>query len=91
MYFSIDSLVVMSATQFDATESDRIAIDVPEGLTAAESKLVYVFLAASDGATIDELTDALEISKISLFPVLRTLIERGVVARDGSAYVPHAA
>jgi len=82
---------MMSATPFDATESDRIAIDVPEGLTAAESKLVYVFLAASDGATIDELTDALEISKISLFPVLRTLIERDMITRDGSAYVPRAA
>ncbi|MFB6256458.1 MAG: MarR family transcriptional regulator [Haloplanus sp.] len=80
----------MSATQLNATESDRIAIDVPEGLTAAESKLVYVFLAASGGATIDELTDALDISKISLFPVLRTLIERDAVTRDGSAYVPRA-
>ena len=88
---AVDILIVMSATTFDTTDTDRIAIDVLDGLTAAESKLVYVFLAASDGATIDELTDALEISKISLFPVLRTLIERNVVARDGSAYVPHAA
>lgn len=86
----VDILIVMSATTFDTTETDRIAIDVPEGLTAAESKLVYVFLAASDGATVEELNAALDISKISLFPVLRTLTERGVVDRDGSAYVPRA-
>lgn len=81
----------MTATQFDSTDADRIAIDVPEGLMSAESKLVYIFLATSNGATVDELTDALEISKISLFPVLRTLTERDVVTRDGSAYVPRAA
>ena len=61
-------LIVMDATTFDATETDRIAIDVPEGLTAAESKLVYVFLAASDGATVEELDAALDMGKISLFP-----------------------
>jgi len=83
-------LSVMSTTTFDTTETGRIAIDVPGGLTGAESKLVYVFLAASEGATVEELNDALDISKIALFPVLRTLTERGVVARDGSAYVPSA-
>ena len=83
-------LIVMGATTFDATETDRIVIDVPEGLTAAESKLVYVFLAASDGATVEELDAALDMNKISLFPVLRTLTERGVVTRDGSTYVPRA-
>lgn len=87
---AVDILYVMSATTFDTTESDRIAIDVPEGLTSAESKLVYVFLAASDGATVEELNEALDISKISLFPVLRTLTERDVITREESAYVPSA-
>jgi predicted transcriptional regulator len=80
----------MSATTFDTTEPNRTTIDVPKDLTAAESKLVYVFLAASNGATVEELNDALGIRKISLFPVLRTLTERDVVTREGEAYVPSA-
>jgi predicted transcriptional regulator len=90
MHLAIDRLVVMSSTQFDTTDTDRIAIDVPDDLTSSESKLVYLFLAASDGATIEELHDALDIRKISLFPVLRTLTERDAIARDGPTYVPSA-
>lgn len=80
----------MSTTQFDATDSNRIAIDVPADLTAAESKLVYVFLAVSNGATVEELADSLDIDKISLFPVLRTLTERNIVTREGTAYITDA-
>jgi predicted transcriptional regulator len=69
------------------TEPDRTAIDVPDALCSAESKLVYVFLAASDGATVAELHEALGLRKISLFPVLNTLAEYDVVARDGTRYV----
>lgn len=90
MRLAVDIRITMSATTFDTTEPDRIAIDVPEGLASAESKLVYVFLAASNGATVEELNDALDIRKISLFPVLRTLTERNVVTREGAAYVPSA-
>lgn len=75
----------MSATQFDTTGTDSIT--VPDDLRSSESKLVYLFLAASDGATIEELHDALDIRKISLFPVLRTLTDRDVVDCDGSTYV----
>jgi len=84
---AVDRLNVMSATQFDTTD----AIDVPNDLTSAESKLVYLFLTTSEGATMEELHDALDIRKISLFPVLRTLTERNVVTREGSTYVTSAA
>jgi predicted transcriptional regulator len=80
----------MSTTQFDTATPEPARIDVPDGLTSSESKLVYVFLAATDGATVEELHDALDIRKISLYPVLRTLTDRDVVAREGSTYVPSA-
>jgi predicted transcriptional regulator len=86
MRLAVDTPNVMSATKFDTTD----AIDVPTDLTSTESKLVYLFLTASDGATMEELHDALDIRKISLFPVLRTLTERNVVTREGSTYVPSA-
>jgi len=87
MRLAIDESIEMSTTQFETTDAERTAIDVPNDLTSAESKLVYLFLTATDGATVDELHDALDIRKISLFPVLRTLTERDVVAREGATYV----
>jgi len=78
----------MSTTHLDAPTTD--AIDVPTDLHSSETKLVYLCLAVRNGATVDELHEALDIRKISLFPVLRTLTDRDVVARDGATYVPNA-
>ncbi|GAB6860806.1 MarR family transcriptional regulator [Haloplanus litoreus] len=81
----------MSATHLDTPDADRTTIDVPDELSSAESKLVYVFLAATDGATVEELHEALGLRKITLFPVLSTLSGYDVVAREGARYVPSAA
>jgi predicted transcriptional regulator len=75
----------MSATR--RNDSDRTARVVPTDLEASESKLVYLFLATADGATVEDLHEALDIKRISLLPVLDTLDERGLVDRDGDAYV----
>ena len=75
----------MSATQMLGRTADRF--DLPDDLTAADSKLVYLFVAVSDGATVDDLQTALDIKKISLFPVLDTLSERGLIERIEDEYV----
>ncbi|RCU46064.1 hypothetical protein DU504_01370 [Haloplanus salinus] len=75
----------MSTTQTIARTTDRL--DLPDDLTAADSKLVYLFVAVSDGATVDDLQTALDIKKISLFPVLDTLSERGLIERVEDEYV----
>ena len=75
----------MSATQLLGRTADRF--DLPDDLTAADSKLVYLFVAVSDGATVDDLQTALDIKKISLFPVLDTLSERGLIERVEDEYV----
>lgn len=81
----------MSATiESSATDTDRIAFELPETLSSPQSKLVYLCLAASGGATVDELHEALDLRKITLFPVLETLTDRDVVTRDGETYVPVA-
>jgi predicted transcriptional regulator len=77
----------MSTTQFEAPTTRSTDVDVPDDLRSAESKLVYLFLTASGGATIDELQSALGLRKISLFPVLDGLSNREYVARDGAQYV----
>jgi len=75
----------MSATQLLGRTADRF--DLPDDLTAADSKLVYLFVAVSDGATVDDLQTALDIKKISLFPVLDTLSKRGLIERVENEYV----
>jgi DNA-binding MarR family transcriptional regulator len=75
----------MNATQMLGRTADRF--DLPDDLTAADSKLVYLFVAVSDGATVDDLQTALDIKKISLFPVLDTLSERGLIERIEDEYV----
>jgi predicted transcriptional regulator len=77
------------STQMIQQTTERL--DVPDELTAADSKLVYLFVAASDGVTIDDIHSGLDIKKISLFPVLDTLSERDLVDRVDGAYVASAA
>lgn len=68
--------------------TDRIT--VPDDLSAAESKLVYLFVATAGRATVDDLQSSLHLGKITLFPVLRTLSERGLIERTDGGYVPTA-
>mgnify|MGYP002760564146 CR=1 FL=1 len=75
----------MSTIKTMARTTDRL--DLPDDLTAADSKLVYLFVAVSDGATVDDLQTALDIKKISLFPVLDALSERGLIERVEDEYV----
>jgi len=79
----------MSATQMISRSTN--APDLPDDLTAADSKLVYLFVAVSDGATVDDLQTALDIKKISLFPVLNTLSKRGLIERVEEQYVTASA
>lgn len=63
---------------------------VPSTIESAQSKLVYVYLAAKREATIDELADALEMRKLGLFTVISTLEAHGCVERDGPEAVTFA-
>jgi hypothetical protein len=60
----------IGATQTLTRHAD--APDLPDDLTATDSKLVYLFVAVSDGATIDDLQAALDV---------RALSERGPIER----------
>jgi DNA-binding MarR family transcriptional regulator len=79
----------MNTTRMLDRAADRF--DLPDELSAADSKLVYLFVAVSDGATVDDLQASLDIKKISLFPVLDTLSERGLIERVDDEYVAPAA
>lgn len=62
------------------------AIEVPEELTSASAKLVYLYLDSQGAATVPELHAALGVERLTLYSVLRTLHDRGVLARDEERY-----
>lgn len=65
-----------------------IRIDpVPDELESSQAKLVYLYLAVTGGATVDELRETLALKKVTLLSVLRSLISAGLVDRKGPEYV----
>ena len=60
---------------------------VPDSIDSPQAKLVYLYLDATPGATVDELHERLDLPRLSLFPVLDTLQTCDLVTRDGETYV----
>ncbi len=60
---------------------------VPEGLESARAKLVYIYLDATGGATVEELGEILAMKKINILSVLNSLSSTGYVDRMGDEFV----
>lgn len=61
------------------------ARELPTELDSPRAKLVYRYL--SDGAaSIDDLQTDLEVKKITLYSILRTLRERELVEKQGGRF-----
>ena len=60
---------------------------MPTDVESPRGKLVYLYLDTVDGASLEELVDGLDVQRITLYSVLKTLQERGLVDRDGDRYV----
>ena len=65
----------------------REGTTLPSGIESPRAKLVYLYLWTVPDATIEELASGLDVTKISLYGVLRALDERGFVERHGDRYV----
>nr|WP_081985512.1 helix-turn-helix domain-containing protein [Natrinema salifodinae] len=60
---------------------------VPDELTSAQAKLVYLSLRVTDQAGATELQRMLGLSKLTLFAILNSLAEKGLVRRTEDGYV----
>ena len=60
--------------------------EVPETVQSPRAKLVYLYLATGGSATVGELKAGLAMTKLTLYSVLRTLSERGLVERKRGRY-----
>lgn len=59
---------------------------LPTAVESPRGKLVYLSL-TQGSATVEELHTRLGVPRITLYSVLKTLQSRGLVDREGSAYV----
>lgn len=59
---------------------------LPRDLESPRGKLVYLYLAQAEAATLAELQDALDLGALTLYSVLKTLRDRGLVERDGERF-----
>jgi predicted transcriptional regulator len=61
------------------------ARELPTELESPRAKLVYLYL-QNGAASIDDLQSDLEVKKITLFSILSTLRERGLVEKQGGRF-----
>ncbi|WP_336363992.1 TrmB family transcriptional regulator [Halalkalicoccus salilacus] len=74
-------------TRTEATATDTTTLDqMPAALDSSNSKLVYLYLATVDEATISELQSTLEMQQLALFPTLDTLEGEGLIEREGETF-----
>lgn len=60
---------------------------VPDELDSPRAKLVYLYLDAADGATIDDLNQTLAMKKIAVLSVLNEMSSIDIVEKRGDEYV----
>jgi len=60
--------------------ADRSRTTVPASIESPCAKLVYLYLSTHGTATISELQDSLEMKKLTLYSVVRTLRDKDLVS-----------
>jgi predicted transcriptional regulator len=80
------SITTMQGTMHSQATSALDALTVPSELESPRAKLVYLFLSTHGEATVSELQSSLDMKKISLYSILSTLCERGLVDQDAESY-----
>jgi predicted transcriptional regulator len=61
---------------------------VPDDIESPAAKLVYLYLTMTGEATLSDLQNGLDLKRLTLYTILKTLRERGLVQEDGDAYAP---
>lgn len=74
-------------SEADASSPDQRTEVLPEALQSPQTKLVYLYLRAVDGARVEDLKRALGIQALTLYPILERLIDHQLVERGDDGYV----
>ena len=74
-------------TRKETTATEPTTLNqLPETLESSDSKLVYLYLATVEEATISDLQSTLGVKQLALFPTLDTLEGEGLIERDGETF-----
>ncbi|WP_425607607.1 helix-turn-helix domain-containing protein [Natribaculum luteum] len=64
----------------------RADVSVPDDLTSARAKLLYLYLSVRGQATADEVCADLDLDKGTVLSITGTLREQGYVRREDGQY-----
>jgi predicted transcriptional regulator len=59
---------------------------IPTDLRSPRAKLIYLFLSTNGTSSITELQNSLNMKKISLYSILKTLEKQNLISKDGEQY-----
>ena len=62
---------------------------LPRELQSPRAKLVYLYLTTNGDATVSEMGESLDMKKLSLYSILKTLRSEDLVDCDGDRYAPN--
>ena len=65
-----------------------IDASIPTDLESARAKLVYLYVAATGGTTVDRLCEDLDVKKGTALSITGTLRDRGYLERTESGFEP---
>jgi len=68
------------------SQSQSRTLALPAEVDSPRAKLVYLYLQTAGGATLSDLRDELDVPKLTLFSVLKTLRSRELVECEDDWY-----
>lgn len=74
-------------TQLTASAQSTTVESLPDRITSASAKLVYLYLDSAGPTTISELSADLDMRKLSLYSVLDALAGKDLVDAEGETYM----
>jgi DNA-binding MarR family transcriptional regulator len=77
---------MQQTTQSEQSAQPAHSSAVPRAVQSPRAKLVYLYLSTHGATTLTDLETALDMKKLSLYSILRTLVDREFVTRDAEHY-----
>ena len=61
-------------------------ISVPDGINSSTAKLIYVYIKSVASTTLEQLSSSLNMKKITVYPIISTLIKKGFITQSNNIY-----
>lgn len=61
-------------------------LSIPEEINSSNAKLIYVYMKSVTTATLEQICSALSMKKITLYPIISTLKNKGFITKSNNVY-----